>query len=64
MPAEPAAVPMPKMRLRFSPGTLRAKAASTMLKDPEATPRPTSTPPPMWSIAGLSAVPIRKRPSA
>ena len=59
MPADPAAVPMPKTIERFSGGVWRAKAASTIENEPAATPRPTSTPPPMCSIVGLSAIAIR-----
>ncbi len=39
MPAEPAAVPMPKTIERFSGGVCRANAASTMEKEPAATPK-------------------------
>ena len=39
-PIEPAAVPMPKTIERFSGGTRRPKAASTMEKDAAAMPRP------------------------
>ena len=64
MPAEPAAVPMPNTTLRRSGGVCRAKAASTMLNDPAATPSPTSTPPPRCSIEGELAFAIRTSPAA
>ncbi len=64
MPAEPAAVPSPKAKLRCSGATLRANAARTMPKEPEATPRPTSTPPPRCSIVTESELAIITSPTA
>jgi len=64
MPAEPAAVPMPKARERCSGDTLRAKAESTTPNEPAAIASPINTPPPMCSHMGDPAFAIKSRPPA
>ena len=62
-PIEPAAVARPIAQERRAGSTSRAKAAMTIVNDPPATPRPTSTPPVSASVVGevltaISATPI------
>ncbi|MNL49395.1 hypothetical protein D3C87_1723240 [compost metagenome] len=64
MPADPAAVQMPKAIERCSGVTLRAKAESRMPNEPEPTAIPISTPPPMCNQIGASAWAMMKRPEA
>ena len=49
-PIEPAAVARPMAQERRSGGTSRAKAAMTIVNEPPARPRPTSTPPVSASV--------------
>ncbi len=55
---------MPKTSERFCAGTRLASAAMTMPNEPEATPRPTRTPPPICSQNGVGAQAIITRPEA
>ena len=55
MPAEPAAVPRPNTRERFSALTRRAIEARIMPKEQAAMPSPTSTPPPIYNQVGVAA---------
>ncbi|MNU05232.1 hypothetical protein D3C72_2499620 [compost metagenome] len=64
MPAEPAAVPMPKAMERCSGVTCRAKAERMTLNEPAPIAMPTSTPPPICSQMGASAWAISRRPVA
>ena len=63
-PMEPAAVPTPNTMVRFSGGTRRLKAASTMEKEAAAMPRPIITPAERLSQSGLGAQAISARPAA
>ena len=61
-PIEPAAVARPIAQERRSGLTRRAKAAMTIVNEPPATPRPTSTPPvsvrtPGEVLCAMSATP-------
>ena len=63
-PNEDAAVATPKIRLRFSCGTLRPKAAMTMEKDEVAMPTPVMTPADRLSSVPEGEMTISARPSA
>ena len=63
-PSEPAAVARPIDHDRRSSGTSRAKAASTIVNEPPARPRPSSTPPVMASAPALVLTAISAVPSA
>ncbi|MNY35968.1 hypothetical protein D3C86_1704170 [compost metagenome] len=64
MPAEPAAVPIPKASERCCGVTWRAKAERMTLKEPAAMPSPTSTPPPKCSQKGEVPKDMQMRPAA
>ena len=61
---EPAAVPAQKATGRQGSGRSLLKAPSTRLKEQPASPKPTSTPAPRWSIPGVEACDMTTRPRA
>ena len=63
-PKDEAAVAMPKMRPRFSCGTLRPNATMTMEKEELAMPTPTMTPAVRFSRVPVGEITMSASPAA